>query len=123
MSIYPPSHPDVPFYVPQTPSELSDHLMGMVGAAPSFKNSDPRKWRDSTHTEYLTATMGLENVRKKIGEERFEILTQMLAKTRATFEACAADLPEQNPQIAEACLMLQDMIEILMKRTKKSTTT
>jgi hypothetical protein len=106
-------------HIPTTPSELGDQLMHMVGVAPSFKSDMVRFELRSIDSEYDTVQKGLDNIRKKIGEEKYKTLVEMAAVTRAIFEANAADLPEQNPEIVKGCHLLQDMIEILEKRSRR----
>ena len=88
-------------------------MTGMVGGAPLFLDDGPYRFNRSIDSEYLTIQKSLDNMRKKIGEERYLKLIEMAATTRALFES---DPDRSEGKTLKGCHMLQEMIAVLYNR-------
>lgn len=102
-------------YIPQTVGELVDQAGGMVLSAPLFIDTLGDWPEQCLETEFLALSAGLENVRRRVGEERYRQASDLIARMRPLFEADPEDV---NGKTTEGRFLLQDLIDLLTKRRK-----
>lgn len=98
-------------HIPKTRSQVLDQLSFMLLKSPTFE--DPTFPGRSVETAFLQLNEGLNAIRKKIGEERFETLAALSARTRAHFES---DPEDNNGGTREGRKLVNEMIEILEQK-------
>ncbi|WP_443969813.1 hypothetical protein [Sphingobium sp. CR28] len=78
-------------YIPASLSEIYDLLGSMILWAPTFDKNGTCPERN-VESEFRILTEGFGKVRKKLGEERYAVLTDLAARARALF----AENPQDN---------------------------
>lgn len=107
--------PPIEAYVAQTIGELVDKISSMLFDAPKFIDTSgyfPRKNLDNT---FEGLTYSLDHLRKKLGEDRYLVLTEMSVRMRAHFEADPDDMTAESDAGRELIL---EMEKILTGKTK-----
>jgi hypothetical protein len=74
-------------YYPRSIGEIMDHLAWMMLYAPELKDTSGFFPDWNIQTQFETLNLGLEHVRRKIGEPRYEKLIQLSGRMRQHFEA------------------------------------
>lgn len=98
-------------YIPKTVDEVVDQLAFMFAKSPTFEDSFFVGRNIDTVFAQLSA--GLENIRTKLGEERYAALAELSIQTRSHFEADPEDI---NGRAREGRLLIQRMREIIEPR-------
>lgn len=100
-------------YIPLESSEVMDHLASMMLSKPDFKD-ETGYFRDRTIvTVFYALNEGLKNIRKRMGEERYQALVEMSDKMRALFEANPVD---DSDEVTAARLLILDMRDLIVKK-------
>jgi hypothetical protein len=95
-------------YVPKTIGELLDQLGFMFLSSPRFEDIEfPGQ---SIDTVFLQLNQGLSNMRKQLGEERFQALSALSAGARTHFEG---DPLDNNGEAQKGRRLLREMEEML----------
>ena len=101
-------------YVPQNVGDMMD-LLGMVMlSSPTFK--DDYFTERNVETVFSTLNGGLQNTRKKLGEERFQALRTLSDRMRAHFEA---DPEDKTGDALAGRRLIREMEDILKSTYKK----
>ena len=82
-------------YVPQTVGEIIDLIGSMTLSAPSFKDI-LREYDINAEIRFGALNGGLDNVRKRIGEEAYTEARALSDRARALFEADPEDKDPEN---------------------------
>ncbi|MDR6788852.1 hypothetical protein J2Y58_002217 [Sphingomonas sp. BE138] len=97
-------------YIPQTLSELMDHVVPMMGDAPKFEDDTGYFSGQNIDTEFHALVEGFGKVRDKIGEDRYAAAIDIAARMKALFLE-AAD--EDDPKTREGILLIHELIDII----------
>lgn len=100
--------PERKIYIPSTLSEIYDLLGSMLLGAPKFE----RSWGSPTNidSEFQVLFASFENVRKKVGEEKYAALIDLAARAKALF---ASDPESSNGNTDEGRERLYDIEAII----------
>ena len=112
--------PNTDPYLPASLSEMYDLLALMVLGAPTFVDRAGYFPKQDIHTLFTMLTQGFEQVRKKLGEERYAKLNELATQAKALF----ADDPDNNngktDQGRDLLFEIEDIIQDARKRRVKS---
>jgi hypothetical protein len=100
-------------YIPKTVAEVVELLTLIFYKSPTFKDSF--FVHRNVDTVFSQLSEGLKNIRKKIGDERFEQLTSLAKQARAHFEA---DPEDSNDRAREGRKLVREMQAILGDKIK-----
>jgi len=101
--------------IPQNVGELLDHLEWMGYAAPTFKDKsiDSMFPGRDIGVVFLELNQGLDVVRNKLGEDRYNALMEMSERMRGLFEA---DPESTTGQTQEGRKLIEEMRELMRTR-------
>jgi hypothetical protein len=101
-------------YVPQTIGEMTD-LLGMVMlSSPTFK--DDHFTERNVETVFSSLNGGLDNIRKKLGEERYQTLRTLSDRIWVYFEA---DPEDKTDDSLAGRQLIHEMEDILKSTYRK----
>jgi len=104
-------------YVPRTVGEIVDLLASMTLSAPSFKDR-LRHYDRNADTQFGALNGGLDNVRKRIGEEAYAAVRALSDQARALFEADPEDKDPDNR--GRKCFFeMEDILIAAVRRKRK----
>lgn len=103
-------------YVPNSLSEIYDYLAGTLGDAPKFVDSTGFFPDRSIDTEFDVLIAAFNNVRGKLGEERYAKLIDLAARTKALF---LADPNDDNGKTLEGCKLIWEIEDIIQDARKR----
>jgi hypothetical protein len=95
-------------YIPKTADEVVDLLTLILYKSPTF--TDSFFIHRNVETVFSQLNAGLQNIRRKIGEEKYAQLTSLAAATREHFEA---DPEDSNGQAREGRKLVREMRAIV----------
>jgi hypothetical protein len=99
-------------YVPKSVSELNDFLGFMIVQSPLFEDiAFPGR---NLTTVFLQLNEALQVLRPKIGEERFQVLSELAQHVRNHFEA---DPNDNNGETRAGRKLLYEMKAVLLRRS------
>jgi hypothetical protein len=101
-------------YVPQTVGDMMDLLGMMMLSSPTFK--DDYFTERSVETVFSSLNGGLENIRKKLGEERYQTLRTLSDRMRAHFEADPEDKTEDSLAGRQIIHEMEDVLRSTYKK-------
>ena len=101
-------------YAPQNVSDMMDLLGMMMLSSPTFK--DDYFTERSVETVFSSLNGGLENIRKKLGEERYQTLRTLSDQMRAHFEA---DPEDKTGEATAGRRIIREMKDILTSTYRK----
>jgi hypothetical protein len=99
-------------YVPQSVSELNDFLGFMIVRSPLFE--DVAFPGQSIATVFAELSESLQLLRPKIGEERFQRLSELAQRVRTHFEA---DPDDNNGETSAGRKLIYEMKAVLRRRS------
>ncbi|UZK66387.1 hypothetical protein [Sphingomonas sp. M1-B02] len=102
-------------YVPQTIGEIWDLLGSMMLGSPTFVDKTGYFPQQSIDTEFFALKEGLNAIRKRLGEERYEKLVEMADRMRAHFEA---DPEDKTDDSLAGRQLIYDMEDVLREARK-----
>lgn len=104
-------------YIPKDISEVLDHLTHMLLGAPKFL--DKTGYFPFQNLEYVFQQLseGLDNIRHKVGDDRYNKLTRMSEQMRAYFEA---DPEDKTGDTLKGCKLIHEMEDVLKQALRKS---
>ena len=91
--------------IPSSLGELSDYLSYMYLTSPTFQSSMNRD--GNIDIAFYKLEHGLIKTRKKLGEEKYQKLVEMMQQSRALFD---------EGKDRDGCFMLQDLAELLRRK-------
>ena len=97
-------------YVPKSLSEIYDYLASMLGGAPTFVDDTGFYPDQNIDTEFAVLISAFDNVRGKLGEERYVKLIDLAARTKALF---LADPNDDNGKTLEGCKLIWEIEDII----------
>ncbi|MDQ0250369.1 hypothetical protein J2W22_002433 [Sphingomonas kyeonggiensis] len=97
-------------YVPGTLGEIYDLLGSMVLSAPTF--TDPSFPNRDLNNRFLQLTLGFDAVRTKIGEDHYNVLTNLSLRAKVLFEH---DQNDSNGKTDEGRTILFQIEELIGK--------
>jgi hypothetical protein len=100
-------------YIPQSIGDMMDFLGMMMLSSPTFE--DDFFVGKNVETVFAAFNEGFENLRKKLGEDRYQTLRAMSDQMRVHFEAD----PEDKTGDARAGRRLISEMEAILKSTYK----
>ena len=103
-------------YIPQTVGEIMDLIGSMTLDAPSFKDK-LREYDLNAEIRFGVLNRGLDNVRKRIGEEAYAAARALSDKARALFDADPEDKDPDNR--GRKCFFEMEDILIAAARRKR----
>jgi tRNA 2-selenouridine synthase SelU len=90
-----------------------DHLASMMLSKPDFKD-ETGYFRDrNIDTVFHALNEGLNNIRKRLGEERYQALQAMSDQMRALFEA---NPDEDSDEVRAGRALILDMRDLIVKK-------
>ena len=98
-------------YIPKTPGEVMDQLAMMMLKSPTFLDKTgffPRRNIDSV---FVQLNEGLENIRGKMGEARYQELVELSHKMRSLFEADPETKTGETIAAREIIVTMREMIQ------------
>jgi hypothetical protein len=101
-------------YISQTIGELNDKLGWMMLNAPTFKDRTGYFPDRSIDTAFQGLNDSLDNLRRKLGEERHAKMREMSDQTRALFESD----PESSNGGSKAGRMIIHEMELMLRRKR-----
>jgi hypothetical protein len=108
-------------YIPRTISELKDQLAGMMLDAPTFKDRSGYFPQMGIETEFFALNEGLKNIRRKVGEKRYEALLALSHRMRAHFEADPENKSNDTIAGRELIHAMEDILaEVSRRRPRNS---
>ena len=105
-------------YVPQSIGEIMDHLGRMMLSSPRFRDRTGLLPGRSMDTVLAELDGGLQNERKRVGEEKYAKLVEISARMRAHFEADPADKTEDGIKGRESIHEMEDILRAAGRRTR-----
>jgi hypothetical protein len=102
-------------YVAQTIGELNDKLGWMMIYSPTFKDNTGFLPDRNINTTFQGLRESLDNLRSKLGEERYVKMCEMSEKMRALFES---DPESKTGGTKAGCMIIHEMM--LMLRRKRA---
>ena len=103
-------------YIPKTVGEVMDQLGMMMLKSPTFR--DDFYVGKNVETVFSALNEGLENIRKKLGEEQFQALKTLSARMQAHFEA---DPEDSTGEASAGRQLIHEMEDILRSTYRKRT--
>lgn len=103
-------------YISQTIGELNDKLGWMMLNAPTFKDRTGYFPDRSIETAFQGFNESLDNLRGKLGEERYARMREMSDRMRALFEAD----PESETGGSKAGRQIIHEMELMLRRKKRA---
>ena len=97
-------------YIPETLSELMDHVVPMMGDAPLFKSQSAYLPNQSIDTEFYSLVEGFGKVRDKIGEDRYAKAIDIAARMKAIFLE-AED--ENDPKTMQGIYLIHELMDLI----------
>jgi hypothetical protein len=101
-------------YVPQTVGDVMDFLGMMILSSPTFE--DDFFIGKNIGTVFPALNQGLENIRKKLGEERYQTLRTLSDQMRAHFEA---DPEDKTGEAMAGRRIIREMEDVLTSTYRK----
>lgn len=98
-------------YIPGSLSEIYDLLALMVLSAPTFVDKTGYFPEEDIHTLFTMLTQGFEQVRKKLGEERYAKLNDLAVQAKALFADDADDSNGKTDQGRDLLFEIEDIIQ------------
>lgn len=105
-------------YIPKTIGEITDQLGSMMLWAPTFKDVSGWFPEKNIETTFFALNEGLENVKKKIGDEKFQTLMELSNRMRAHFEADPDDQTDDTIKGRECILEMETILRASNSRRK-----
>lgn len=103
-------------YIPKTIGELNDRLGWMMLSAPMFEDETGVLPDRNINTIFFVLRESLDNLRGKIGEERYKKMREMSDEMRLLFES---DPESKTGGTKAGCEIIYEMM--LMLRRKRTT--
>jgi hypothetical protein len=100
-------------YIPQERSEVMDHLAGMMLSKPDFLDPTGYFPERTIDTEFHALNEGLKNIRKRLGEERYQALRAMSDQMRVLFEANPDD---DSEEVSAGRALILEMRDLIVKK-------
>lgn len=97
-------------YIPASLSEIYDLLGSMMLGAPTFIDKSGVFPEQNIDRRFLQLTEGFGKVRKKLGEERYAVLTDLAERARALF---AEDPQDNNGKTDEGRRLLYEIEDVI----------
>lgn len=96
-------------YIPQNISDVMDQLGWMMLNSPKFENNRGYFPERSINTAFFALNEGLKTIRKKVGEENYQVLAALSGKMRTHFKADPEDTrkPAENARISRYSAVLR----------------
>lgn len=99
-------------FVPKSASELIDFLSFLIVQSPKFEDVEfPGRNLETVFDQLFHA---LDNIRAKIGDERFNALAELAARVKGHFEA---DPDDANGEARRGRQLLHEMEGVLRRRS------
>jgi hypothetical protein len=105
-------------YIPQTISELWDHLGSMMLNSPKFLDDSGYFPWQNIDTEFFALNESLKILRKKFGEDNYAEMVALSGKMRAHFEADPEDKTEEALMGRDCILAMEDIIKSLRRKRR-----
>src|SRR5262249_38080623 len=100
--------------------ELKDLLASMMLSAPTFKDLSGYFPQRSIETEFFVLNEALKNLRKKVGEDRYEALLALSDRMRAHFEADPENKTHDTIAGRELIHEMEDILAEVSRRRPKN---
>jgi hypothetical protein len=100
-------------YIAQSLGELRDLIASMILNAPTFIDRTGYFSYRNIDTEFEELNGGLDNLRLKLGEQRYAKMREMSDQMRALFEA---DPEIKTGETIRGCEMLYEMDQMLRRK-------
>jgi hypothetical protein len=104
--------------VPETVGDMMDLLGMMMLKSPTFE--DDYFTERNVETVFSALNQGLENLHKKLGDERYQALRALSDRMRAHFEADPEDKTEDSLAGRELILEMEDILKSTYKKKGSS---
>jgi hypothetical protein len=98
-------------YIPQTTGEVYDLLGSMMLSSPKFIDKTGYFPDRNIDTEFFALKEGLNNVRKKLGEERYLAAIDMADRMRVHFEADPEDKTDDGLAGRQLIIDIEDLLK------------
>jgi hypothetical protein len=102
-------------YIPQTLGDLLDLLGLMMLRSPTFADTTGYFPERNIDTVFYALNEGLDATRKKLGEDRYQKLTEMSKQMRVLF---AADPEDTTGDARKGQELIFDMTQLIKSRPK-----
>lgn len=102
------------YYICQTLGELGDKLAWMMLNAPTFKDSTGYFFERNIDNAFEGFNDSLDNLRSKLGKERYAKMREMSDQMRAFFES---DPASTNGGAKAGCQIIHEM-ELMIRRKR-----
>jgi hypothetical protein len=103
-------------YIPVSLSEINDFLASLLGGAPTFVDDSGFFPNRNINTEFAVLLAAFDNVRGKLGEDRYAKLIDLAARTKALF---LADPNDDNGKTLEGCKLIWEIEDIIQDARKR----
>lgn len=107
-------------YIPASLSEIYDLMALMVLGAPTFVDKAGHFPEQDIHTVFAMLAGGLDQVRRKLGEERYAQLNELAARAKALFVDDPEDSNGKTDQGRNLLFEIEDIIQDTRKRRVKA---
>lgn len=105
-------------YIPKTKGEIWDFLGSMMLSAPKFIDKTGYFPNRNIESEFFALNEGLKAIRKQLGEENYEKLSEISARMRAHFEADPDDETEDSIKGRDCILEMEDILRAASRRKR-----
>lgn len=97
-------------YIPETLSEVMDHVVPMMGDAPKFKDETGYFPRQNIDTEFYALIEGFGKVRDKIGDDRYAKAIDIAARMKAIFLEAEN---ENDPKTMQGIYLIHELMDLI----------
>jgi len=98
-------------YIAQTVGDLMDEFASMMFSSPKFEDDSGYFPGMSIDTEFLALNEGLKNLRRRLGDDRYQRLVALSGRMRAHFEADPDDKTGESIRGREIILEMRDILQ------------
>ncbi len=98
-------------YIPSSLSEVYDLIALMILSAPTFVDRSGYFPEQDVHTLFSMLTQGFEEVRRKLGEERFDKLNDLATRAKALFAGGVDDSSGKADQARDLLFEIEEIIQ------------
>jgi hypothetical protein len=97
-------------YIPETVGELMDQLASMMLGAPRFEDRTGYFPGKSIDTEFYALNESLQKLRRKLGDDRYQLLLSLSDRMRAHFEADPENKTDDTLKGREIILEMRELL-------------
>jgi hypothetical protein len=98
-------------YIPNGIGEIWDFIGSMMLSAPTFKDKTGYFPDRNIDTTFFALNEGLKTIRKKVGEENYQVLVALSDKMRVHFEADPEDKTEDGIKGRDCIMAMEEILK------------